>query len=226
LKADEVKTFTAKWGYAPTRIAVAMDALVMLVHKSNPIKELKIEQLDAVWSSTRLQGWPNDIQTWGELGLTNANWNARPIVRIGRPEGSGIRDFFREAVELGGKGKTDTKHSEDAMGLMEEILANQAAMGYGSLGEVVSNMRAIPLIPKGGKTAVEPSATTVTDGSYPLSRVIYIYLNRAPGKPLDPHLVKFMRFVLSKDGQKQVKLNGLVPLPDDLIAMNLRRIGQ
>lgn len=226
MKAEEVSAFTAKWGYAPTRVAVAMDALVVLVHKSNPIREIKLEQLDAVWSSTRLQGWPKDILTWGELGLTGSNWASRPILRIGRPDGSGTRDFFRETVEAGGKGKSDTKRGVDAMSMVEEIIANQAAMGYGSIGEVFASIRAVPIVPKGGKTAVEPSPSTVLDGSYPLSRVLYVYANKAPGKPLDPSVAAFLRFILSKEGQKQVQANGLVALPEDLVAMNLRRIGQ
>ncbi len=219
MKAEEVSAFTAKWGYAPSRIAVAMDALVIIVHKSNPIKEIKVEQLDAVWSSTRLQGWPKDILTWGELGVGGGNWSSRP-------NGSGTRDFFREAVELGGKGKADTKRGVDAMSMVEEILTNQAAMGYGSMGEIFNSIRTIPIVPKGGKSAVEATPATVLDGSYPLARVLYIYVNKAPGKPMDPVLAGFLRFVLSKEGQSQVQLNGQVPLSDDIVAMNLRRIGQ
>ncbi len=226
MKAEEVAAFTAKWGYGPTRVAVAMDALVVLVHKSNPIKEIKLEQLDAVWSSTRLQGWPKDILTWGELGLSGSNWSSRPILRIGRPDGSGTRDFFREVVEAGGKGKADTKRGVDAMSMVEEIISNQAAMGYGSISEVFNSIRAVPVAPKGSKTAVEANPSTVLDGSYPLSRVLFLYVNKAPGKPLDPALADFLRFVLSKDGQKQVKMNNLVALPEDILALNLRRLAQ
>ncbi len=226
MNAEEVAACTAKWGYAPTRIAVAMDALVVIVNKSNPLKEIKIEQLDAMYSSTRLQGWPKNIATWGDLGISGGNWAARPILRLGRPDGSGLRAFFRESVEMGGKAKEDNKRGVDAMSMVEEIISNQAAIGYGGLGEVFASTRAVSIIPKGGKTAVEPTPAAVVDGSYPLSMVLYIYVNKAPGKNLDPGLADFLRFILSKDGQKQVKANGLVPLPDDLIAMNLRRIGK
>lgn len=226
LNPEEMSAFTAKWGYAPTRIAVAMDALVMIVHKSNPIKLLKIEQVDAMYSSTRLQGWPKDIATWGDLGLAGGNWPTRPIVRYGRPEGSGMRAFFREAVEAGGKGKADNKRGADAMAMLEEIISDQAAIGYGSLSEVLASVRAVPIVPKGGKVPVEPNPANVADGSYPLSIVLYVYVNKAPGKSLDPGLADFLRFILSKEGQKQVRANGLVGLPEDLVAMNLRRIGR
>lgn len=224
LKPEETSQFTAKWGYPPLRIAVAMDALVILVHKSNPIKEIKIEQLDAVWSSARLQGWPGDIPNWGELGLKGRNWAERPIYRVGLPEGSGLRDFFLEAVDLGGKSKPDTKSGADAMWMVNEIGTNEGAMGYGSIGEVYLSVRAVPIVPKGGKKAVEPKPASVADGSYPLSRMIYIFVNKAPDKALDTNVANFVRFVLSKEGQKLVGENGLIPLSNDFIAVGLRRL--
>ena len=163
---------------------------------------------------------------WGELGVTGGNWVSRPIIRVGRPDGSGLRSFFVDAVELGGKGKADTKHGADVMSMVEDIISNQATMGYGGLGEVFASTRTIPVIPKGGKTAVVASLSTVLDGSYPLSLILYVYVNKAPGKPLDPGLAGFLRYILSKEGQKQVQANGQVPLPDDLVAMNLGRVGK
>jgi len=70
---EETTDFTTKWGYAPTRLAVGIDALVILVHKNNPLKTLRIDQLDAIWTTTRLSGYPKDILTWGDLGLVGAN---------------------------------------------------------------------------------------------------------------------------------------------------------
>ncbi|WP_005033496.1 PstS family phosphate ABC transporter substrate-binding protein [Holophaga foetida] len=220
----EVAAFTAKWGYPPTRIAVAMDALVALVNKNNPIKEIKIEQLDAIFSTTRLQGWPKDVETWGDLGLTSGNWASRPIERWGHPEGSGTRNFFKEVVELGGRGKSDTKRGSDIMAMIESLMANQAAIGYGSISQTYSELKAIPLISKGGKNAVEASQTAVADGSYPLGRVLYFYINKPTRKPLDPAIKSFMTFVLSREGQRLVPASGFVSIPENLASMGLRRL--
>lgn len=222
LNPEELAAFKAKWGYAPTRVSVALDALVMLVHESNPIKEARLEQLDAVWSQTRLMGWPKDIRTWGELGVSGANWANRPIVLIGHPDGSGTRAFFREAVEAGGKGKDNVRRSVDILSSIEEVIANQAAMTYGSISQVFKGLKAIPIVPVGGKSAVAAKTETIQEGTYPMRRFLAIYVNKAPGKPLDPAIGGFLRYTLSPEGQKQVETSGFVALSKDQLARQMR----
>jgi phosphate transport system substrate-binding protein len=223
-KPEELASFTAKWGYAPTRVAIGMDALVILVQRNNPIKEIKIEQLDAAWTTTRKNGWPKDVATWGDLGVSNGNWALRPIICIDRPEGSGLREFFKQTVTLGGKHKDTNRPSTDSATLVEEIASNQAAIGYGSLSEVFNITRAVGVIPVGGKLTIDPTRENVANGTYPLARVIYIYFNRTPGRPILPPVLEFMRFMLSPRGQRQMELAGLVSLPQDLMEMNTRRL--
>jgi phosphate transport system substrate-binding protein len=223
-KPEELSAFSAKWGYPPTRIVLGVDALVILVNKNNPLKELKIDQLDAVWTTSRLNGWPKDIQTWGDLGLSGNNWSNRPIVCLDRPEGSGLRDFFKQAITKGGKNKATNHESSDAMTLIEELISNQAAIGYGSMGEVLNNLRPVPITPLGGKSAVEPTYESVASGEYPLTRVMYLYFHRAPNRPIDPAVLKILRFVISPLGQKQLAPMGLVPMPQDVLIMNKKRL--
>ena len=224
LKPEEVAAFRAKWGYPPTRMAIGLDALVVLVQKNNPLKSLRIDQLDAVWSTTRLEGWPKDIQTWGDLGLTGNNWTNRPIVCIDRPEGDGLRECFNQNVTRGGSHKPGNHQSTDAMTLVDDLLANQAAIGYGSMGEVYNNLRTVAIIPPGGKDAVEPSYESVASGEYPLTRMVYFYFNRAPNRPIDGTVLEFLRYVISPKGQKELAPMGLVPLPADVLLMNKKRI--
>ena len=224
MNAEELKAFKAKWNYAPTRIAVAMDALVILVNKNNPIKEIKMEQLDAAWTTSRLQGWPRDIKVWGDLGLTATNWSDRPIRLVGQPEGSGVRDFFRHAVELDGTAKPNIERGTDVMSMVDTIITDQSTMGYGSVSQVYTSTKSIPVVPVGTKSAIEPTQSNVANGTYPLTMFAYMYVNKAPGTPLDPTTNRFMLFVLSKEGQKQVQLDGHVPLPEDLLQMGLRRL--
>jgi phosphate transport system substrate-binding protein len=223
-KPEEAAAFKARWGYLPTRIAVGVDALVVLVQKNNPVKELRVDQLDAIWTSSRLNGYPKDISTWGDLGLTGGNWPTRPIVCIDRPEGDGLRDYFRQNVTKGGMNKDSNRQSTDAMTLIEDLVSNQAAISYGGMGEVFNNLRAVPLVPPGGKSAVEASFETVASGEYPLTRTVYLYFNRAPDKPFDPSVLKFLEFVLSSKGQKQLAPFGFVPLPLDMLVLNKKRL--
>ncbi len=224
MKPEELAAFQAKMGYPPTRIAVAMDALVILVNKNNPIKELKVEQLDAIYSTTLFQGWPKAITLWGELGWATGSWSSRPIVCWGRPAGSGTRAFFEEVVMMGGKGRGDIKSAQEESGLNEELIANQAAIGYGAMSDVYSSLKAVPVQPKGGKTAIPPTVENVASGGYPLSRFLFIYINKAPGKPLPVHVAGFLEFALSGEGQKLLTNSGQVPLPDELLKLNRRRL--
>ena len=224
MKPAEVAAFKAKMGYNPTRIAVAMDALVVLVNRNNPIKEIRMEQLDAIYSSKRHLGWPQDIVLWGDLGLNLPGWSNRPIVRWDRPEASGTRSFFHELVMHGDKGKPDTLNAQEESGIAEELFLDQTAIGYGSMSDVFSALKAISVTPIGAKAAVEPSLETVGSGAYPMARFLFIYLNKAPGKPLPPAIDAFMRYTLSPAGQKLVKSVGQVPMPDELIRVNLRRL--
>jgi len=224
MSPQELNDFRAKWGYTPTRVAICMDALVALVNKNNPIKEIRIEQLDAMFSTSRKQGWPKDVETWGDLGLSGDNWNSCPIQLFGHPEGSGTRAFFKEAVELDGTAKADIHRGEDILQMIEALMANQAAIGYGSLSQTYDQLKALPLISRGGKSAVAPTPLNVANGSYPLGRVLYLYVNKRNGSPLESSLKSFLTFILSKEGQRCVLESGFVPLPEEMAHMGAHRL--
>jgi len=224
MSEEENAAFIAKWGYPPIRLAVAMDAVVVLVNSNNPIKEIKMEQLDAIYSTTRLQGWPKEINTWGDLGLVGTNWVNRPIDRWGHPSNSGTRNFFRHVVEMGGTDRPDTKSGSDVAYMVETIMANQAAIGYGSISQICASMKAIPLVARGGKVAVEATQASVADASYPLGRFLYIYINKPAGKPFNPALKGFLSFILSREGQQVVPSTGFVALSPDMAALGRRRL--
>jgi len=224
IKPEEVAAFTAKWGYAPTRIAFAMDALVVLVHEDNPVRAIKLEQLDAIWSAERRQGWPLDINTWGELGITQYDWSNRAITVVGHPEGSGAREIFTQQVMLGARPKATIIRPATIMGMVAAIEANVSAIGYTSLGAVFTQTRGVAIVPIGESTGVEPTAGNVANGTYPLSRSVSFYINKPQGVPLDPRVALFLRYLLSPEGQKGVRLNGFASLDPGVIAANLRRV--
>jgi len=95
MKDSEIQAFEEKYCYKPTAVPVAIDALTVFVHKDNPIKSLSIEQVDAIFSSTRLCGGDKDIKTWGDLGLTG-EWANRPLQLFGRNSVSGTYGYFKE----------------------------------------------------------------------------------------------------------------------------------
>lgn len=224
IRPEEVAAFSAKWGYAPTRISFAVDALVILVNKDNPVRELRLEQLDAAWSPERRRGWPREINTWGELGVTDPAWSARPIVLVGHPGGSGAREMFTEKITQGATPRANILRPSTIMGMVQQIETNVAAMGYTSLGAVFAQTRGVAVVPPGEAVGVEPVPENVTRGSYPLSRSVSFYVNKQPGFHKDQDVLQFLRYVLSAEGQKWIKLNGFAGLDPGVIAANLRRL--
>ena len=224
IRPEEVAAFTARWGYAPTRVSFAMDALVILVNKDNPIRELKLEQLDAVWSPERRRGWPKEIGTWGELGVASPGWDTRPIVLVGHPGGSGARELFTEKITLGAAPRASIIRPTTIMGMVELIETNVSAMSYTSLGAVFTQTRGVAIVPPGEMTGVEPTPENVTNGRYPLSRSVSFYINKQPSLHKDQGVLPFLRYVISPDGQKWIKMNGFAGLDPGVLSANLRRL--
>nr|WP_320132424.1 substrate-binding domain-containing protein [uncultured Holophaga sp.] len=220
----EDAAFKAKWGYAPTRVALAMDALVVLVNHNNPIKQIRVEQLDAVYSLDRKQGWPEDVLTWGDLGVKQGGWENRPIERFGRPEDSGNYWLLTQALTLNGRPRLPIRGDMDAITLTEELAANQAAIAYGNMVEKFASTKIVPLVPKGGKDAVEATPATVGSGAYPLCRNLYVYINKDPHKGMPPLVKDFLSFALSPAGQGIIRDSGQVPLQPDIVALNRLKV--
>jgi phosphate transport system substrate-binding protein len=108
MKEEEIKKFEEKFGYKPTGIKTSLDVLAVYVHKDNPIKELSLQQVDAIFSKNRKGGAEKDIKTWGDLGL-EGNWADKPISLYGRNSESGTYVYFKEHALFKGDYKDSVK---------------------------------------------------------------------------------------------------------------------
>ena len=108
MKSSELDQFERRFGYKPTQVRVAVDALAVYVNKDNPIEKLTLPQIDAIFSKTRLGGYATDIKTWGDLGLSG-DWAARPISVYGRNSASGTYAYFKEHALFKGDYKDTVK---------------------------------------------------------------------------------------------------------------------
>lgn len=223
MKDKEIQAFEAKHGYKPTAIGVAIDTLAVFVNKDNPIKGMSLAQVDAVFSSTRTCGGPADISRWGELGLTGA-WAERPIQLYGRNSVSGTYGYFKKKALCEGDYRNNVNEQPGSASVVQSVSASLNAIGYSGVGYQTSGVRAIPLAKKEGDAFVAPSAKTAVDGSYPLARVLYVYVNKHPNKPLPPLEREFLKLVLSKQGQEVVVKDGYIPLPAALAAKELAKL--
>ncbi len=208
----EMKEFTAQHGYEPTAVPVAVDAVALYVHKDNPVNGLTLEQVDAIFSTTRNRGYKTAITQWGHVGLTDG-WEKAPIQLYGRDRKSGTRAFFQEHCLAGGEFKPGLHEDPGAASVILDLSRDQLGIGYSGLGLQASSVRVVPLSEAAGMPFVTPSSTTVADQTYPLRRVLYLYVDKSPKTPLPPAAQEFLTFIMSHEGQEAVVKAGFFPLP-------------
>ncbi len=215
MKDDEVEAFEDKNGYKPTAIPVAIDALAVLVNKDNPIKGLTLPQVDAIFSSTRKCGYEKDIETWGDAGV--AAWGSKSIQLYGRNSVSGTYGYFKEHALCKGDFKSNVNEQPGSASVVQSVTSSKNGIGYSGMGYTTSGVRMVPLAKKAGDHFVEATPENAINGSYPMTRYLYIYVNKKPNQPLAPLENEFMKMVLSKTGQQVVIKDGYIPLPAKVV---------
>lgn len=228
----EIAAFQEVRGYPPTGIDVLTGsfdvrnrgyALVVFVHKDNPLSELTLAQLDALYSVERRRGHA-PVRTWGDLGLTG-EWRDKPVTLYGLPIARGFADFFEDVVFLKSRKWNPTLRefadepgsvggeTDGGQKLLKALARDRYGIGYAGLLYSHPNVKPVALAEGPGKPFVVPTRETVMDRSYPLTRVITMFLDRPPGKPVDPKLREFLRYILSREGQEAVVREGQGYLP-------------
>jgi phosphate transport system substrate-binding protein len=223
MKSTEEDAFQAKYGYKPTQIRTAVDALGVFVNKDNPIASLSLEQVDAVFSKARRRGAAKQIVTWGDLGLTG-EWSDKPISLYGRNSASGTYSFFKEHVLKNGDYRDEVKEQPGSAAVVQAVATDRFAIGYSGIGYATSSVRAVPLAEKTGATPMAANAENAYSGEYPLARFLFVYINRAPGKALDPLVREFTRMILSKEGQEVVVKDGYYPILASVANEDLKKV--
>ena len=223
MKGEEIDEFEKKFGYKPTGIRTSLDSLAVYVNKDNPIECLTMQQVDAIFSKTRKCGETEDITTWGQVGLTG-DWANRPISLYGRNSASGTYGFFKEHALCKGDYKDQVKEQPGSASVVQGVSEDRFGVGYSGIGYQTSGVRAVPLSPKEGKPCKAADYQNVLDGSYPLGRYLYVFINKAPNKPLDPLVTQFVEFILSREGQEVVVKDGYDPIPANIASEELKRI--
>ncbi len=226
MKEEEIDKFEKKFGYKPTAYRVAIDALAVYVNKDNPIQQLTMEQVDAIFSSTR-NGGNSDIKTWGDVGLTG-EWASRPISLYGRNSASGTYGYFKEIALFKGDYKSTVKEQPGSAAVVQGITEDLGGIGYSGIGYKTSGVKTVALSKKQPQSALkramskveyfEPNYENALSGKYPLSRFLLIYVNQKPNEPMDPMVREFLRYAVSREGQEVVVKDGYDPLTPKLSA--------
>jgi phosphate transport system substrate-binding protein len=223
MKDKEIESFEAKYGYKPTPVAVAIDALAVFVHKDNPIEGLVIDQVDAIFSSTRTCGGAEDITRWGQLGLEGA-WANRGMQLYGRNSVSGTYGYFKDNALCKGDFKNNVNEQPGSASVVQSVSSSLNGIGYSGIGYTTSSVRAVPIARNNESPFVEATKEQVGSGNYPLARFLYVYVNKEPGKPLPPLTREFFTMVLARQGQEVVVKDGYVPIPAVVAARELAKL--
>ncbi len=223
MKGTEIDAFEKKYGYKPTPIRSSVDALAVFVNKDNPLKCLTLAQVDAVFSKSRRAGYKEDVTTWGQLGLAG-EWAGKPISLYGRNSASGTYGFFKDHTLKNGDYKDSVKEQPGSASVVQGVTVDRFAMGYSGIGYATAGVRAVPLATKDGAKCYEADPENSYAGTYPLSRFLFVYVNRAPGKALDPLTREFVKLMLSKDGQEVVIKDGYFPIPATIAKEELAKV--
>jgi phosphate transport system substrate-binding protein len=223
MKDKEIQAFEEKFGYKPTPIRVAIDALAVFAHKDNPIKGMSISDVDAVFSSTRKCGAPEDVTKWGQLGVTGQLAN-QDIQLYGRNSVSGTYGYFKKKALCKGDFKPSVNEQPGSASVVQSVSTSLNALGYSGIGYVTTGVKAVPLAKRDGDAYVEATAENAVNGSYPLARFLYVYVNKHPNKPLPPLEREFFKLVLSQQGQEIVAKDGYFPIPASVVEQELAKL--
>ncbi len=223
MKSTEIDSFERRYKYKPTAFAVAIDALAVYVHRDNPIQGMTMAQVDAVFSKSRRWGARENIERWGQLGVTG-ELASSPISLYGRNSASGTYGFFKETALKNGDYKDEVKEQPGSASVVQGVTEDPSGIGYSGIGYMTSGIRALPIAEKEGGTFAEPTQENAMNGSYPLWRNLLVYVNKTPNKPLDPLVKEFIKFIYSKEGQAIVIKDGFFPLPQSVIEKELPKV--
>lgn len=221
MKSSEIDEFEKKYGYKPTAIRVAVDALAVYVHKDNPLQQLTVQQVDAIFSKGRSCGG-KAIANWGQAGVQA--WANRPISLYGRNSASGTYGFFKENALCKGDFKDSVKEQPGSASVVQGVTADQFGIGYSGIGYRTSGVKPLKLAAKAGGTYYGVDPEDVYSGHYPLSRFLYIYINKAPNKPLDPLVREYVKYILSQEGQQVVVKDGYLPIAPKIAQEELAKL--
>lgn len=222
MSPDEISAFETKYGYKPTAVLVAIDALAIYVSKDNPLQCVTLEQVERIYAADPKSGGGKSIRTWSELGLTG-EWANKPITMQSRNTLSGTYKYFKQHALNGSDLKPAAQMQVSSEAVVAAVAADKYAMGYSGIGYKTASVRAVPL--SSGKSCYDATFDNTYSKKYPLARGLYIYVLKDPKAPLDNLSGEFVKYVLSKDGQTHAKQGGYYPITRNIREHELTRLG-
>lgn len=215
-------------GFKPIELRVALDGIVIYVHKSNPLNQLSMNAIGRIFSENPEQPIKDKVfgskfRTWGEIDPNlPAEWKNAKITLYGRNAASGTYAFFKEHALLNHDFDKSCQEMPGTSAVVNGVAKDMFGIGYGGIGYKSEEIKLVSVALTPGEPAVAPTNETVAQKKYPISRALQIYVPRKPKGVLK----EYLQFILSKEGQAIVGSEkvGFVPLPDSLLSQELEKL--
>ncbi|MGY6549646.1 MAG: PstS family phosphate ABC transporter substrate-binding protein [Roseinatronobacter sp.] len=221
MRGSEIEEFEARFGYPPLPMRGAIDGIGVFVHRDNPVTCISMQDVDAIFSSTRNGGADEAITTWGQLGA-EGEWADRSISAYGRNSASGTFGFFRDVALFGGDFSPEVREQPGSSTVIQGVAADLGGIGYSGVGYATADVRALEIR---GEDGVCYSPDDAPSGMYPIARFLYVYMNVNPNEPLEPLRAEFVRYVYSQEGQADAVRAGFFPVTARIADLDLEAFG-
>lgn len=219
MKGDEIDKFEKKFGYKPTALHVAVDALAVFVHKDCPLESISLDELRKAFSVDGPE------MTWADLGVKDPAWATHAVSLYGRNSASGTYGYFKEHALAKKDFKPSVKEQPGSSAVVQAIAGDRYALGYSGVGYRTADVKALKVSLKKGQPGIPGDAPHAYSGEYPLARFLLIYINYKPGSTLDPLRAEFVRMVYSRTGQEVVVKDGYFPITPEMARKDLQSVG-
>lgn len=220
MTSEERDNFIERYGYPPLELKVARDALIVVVHRHNPLRALTRQQVDAIFSTSLACGGETPIRRWEQLPTTR-DWSFGSIALHGRNLASGTHGLFQQRALCGGLFRNDISEHPGSSAVVAAVGESANAMGYAGFNHLTPAVHALSLYNDDG-IAIPPNEAAIQSGDYPLSRYLYLYVNLPPGENLPPAEQALLKLIMSDEGQQIARASGFVPLTASVLSAQQR----
>lgn len=226
IRTEEINTFISRRGYSPTELRVASDALRIIVNRHNPVNQLSLAELEAIFSKDRLCGAKYSLDFWEDFGWV-ADTSAE-LSAIGRhigAKGAGTRDLIKKVVLCDGEYKPySIETARTAEDVIQEVAISQSGIGFAALGIQDFGIKDLFVTKERLHPGYKPTTENVINRRYPLSRYLYIYIDKPPTSEMPLLFSEFFKFLFSKQGQQVIVNHHAIPLSHRLIRDELTKL--
>ncbi|MEM0983830.1 MAG: phosphate ABC transporter substrate-binding protein [Planctomycetota bacterium] len=217
---EEIAQFAAARGFEPTPLIVSIDCIAIFVHADNPIESISVDQLADAFSVAG----PSNV-TWGDLGVTEANYRDRPVSLYGRNSASGTYKYFKEEALGGVDYRPQVSDNPGSSGVVNAISRDPYGLGYSGAGFSVAGVKIVPVKFTKNDAAFLPTQEHAETGNYPFARPLWLYVAFDPRDELDTLRRRFIEMIFTREGQNVVAQDGAYPVSADLAREQLEYVG-